>query len=301
MIRASQREQIRIRRLQIAGNIGLGTLCIILASVLVWVYVFDGPNAPDVTASPTIANSEVPPTLPSTPTPESSSAAMSLTQRTVINGQNVRLDLPTSGTVEGLALWFPGQGSNVDDRMDESWLNSIRAQGWAIASSDYHGNAWGNASAVQDAKDLIAWAQVQSGRPAGLFVSASMGSTTSLNALREGVAPFCWYGTHPVVDLGTVNALPNSAVQIASAYSYRSTEAGNPVVHLATLPFNTKYRIIASAGDTLVPPTLNGDTLELYLASRGYDVSSMTVSGDHGDASHFNDEDLATFAKGCLA
>lgn len=218
-----------------------------------------------------------------------------------LNGQTVRIDLPTAGTPAGTAVWFHGQGGDVNGRMNTSWLNSIRAQGWAVASSDYHGNAWGNPASVQDARELVAWAQEKSRQPVRMFIAASMGAATSLNTLITGVSPTCWYGANPVVDLTSVGSVKNSAKQIAESYAGASAAAGNPALHLAGLPRTTKYRIVASPNDTMVPAVANANALEAYLATNGYQVSSMTASGEHGDPSHFVGADLAAFAAGCTA
>ena len=309
-IRDPQRERKLNQRIQWAGNVALVALVVLVAGVLVWVFALDSPRAPATSAAPTASSPVTPsPTAepqtasaaPVSPRPQAANADGAKTLGAVLNGQNVRLDLPTGGTAVGLAVWFPEQEGTADTRMNEAWLNAIRADGWAVASSDYHGNSWGNANAVQDTKDLIGWAQGQSGQPARMFVASSMGATTSLNTLIGGASPSCWYGAGPVVDLNTISAVPNSASEIAVAYPGASSAAGNPAGRLAALPPTTKYRIIASAGDTLVPPLLNGDTLEAYLATSGYNVTSRTATGQHGDPSHFSAEDLRIFARGCVA
>ena len=310
-IRDPQRERKLNQRAQLAGNVALAALVALVAGVLVWVFVLDSPRASTtsavatashpVTPTPTAEPQVAPTSAPVSPRPQAANADGARTSGAVLNGQNVRIDLPTGAAAVGVALWFPEQEGTADTRMNESWLNAIRADGWAVASSDYHGNSWGNASAVQDTRDLIAWAQEQSGQPVRMFVAASMGATTSLNTLIGGASPSCWYGAGPVVDLNTIGALQGSANEIAAAYSGASSAAGNPAGRLAALPPTTKYRIIASAGDTLVPALVNGDTLEAYLATSGYNVTSRTATGQHGDPSHFSDEDLRTFARGCVA
>ena len=284
-------------------------LAIVVVGVLVWVFVSDKPKEASVAApTPTAVATEGPAVAApidivavpiTTGLPANADGERTIMAK--LNGQTVRIDLPTGGTPVGTALYFHGQGGDANGRMNASWLNSIRARGWAVASSDYHRSAWGNAAAVQDTKDLMAWAQEKSGQPVRLFIAASMGSTTSLNTLIDGASPSCWYGVDPVVDLSTVGSVHNSAQQIAEAYAGVLLSSGNPAAHLAALPLTTRYRIVASPGDTMVPAASNANSLEAYLSTAGFTVSSMTVSGEHGDASHFNGRDLAAFAVGCTA
>jgi alpha-beta hydrolase superfamily lysophospholipase len=129
--------------------------------------------------------------------------------------------------------------------MNAPWLNAVRAKGWAVASSDYHLNAWGNARAVADVKALVAWTEKESGHGAKIFIAASMGSVNSLNAMLDGgVAPKCWYGVSPIVDLTTIGAVPNAATEIEAAYGSNLAAASNPATRMAGLPTNTKFRIL---------------------------------------------------------
>lgn len=212
-----------------------------------------------------------------------------------LDGQHVRVDLP-AGKVQGLAVWFHGQGGSADTRMNEAWLNALRVQGWAVASSDFHGNAWGNAAAVSDTKGLIAWASEQSGAPTKkMFVAGSMGGLNSLTYLASGGdAPKCWYGTMPVVDVTTVGNVPDAAEQISAAYG----GAAPKPVDLTKLPA-IRYRVAASPEDTWVPAAKNADALAASLKKSAREVSMLTVRGEHGDPSHFNERDLVDFAKGC--
>ena len=47
------------------------------------------------------------------------------TLRHVSGDQRMRLDLPTTGTVRGVALYFHGQWDDVDGRMDDPWLDAL--------------------------------------------------------------------------------------------------------------------------------------------------------------------------------
>jgi hypothetical protein len=216
-----------------------------------------------------------------------------------IDGQVMRVDL-APGKSKGLAVWFHGQGGTAQTRMNEAWLNALRVDGWAVASSDFHGNAWGNPEAVKDTDALVRWASEKSGHSAGLFIAGSMGGLASLNSMAAGVAsPNCWYGIQPVVDQSTVGNVPDSGNQILAAYGGTVPASSNPARNLGKLPA-VKYRIVSSPDDTWVPANKNAAVLTAGLKAVGSEVSTLTVKGEHGDPSHFNSADLLAFATTCV-
>lgn len=216
-----------------------------------------------------------------------------------VGGQAVRIDLPTGDPV-AVALWFHGQGGDVETRMNEDWLNSLRADGWAVASSDLHGNAWGNPASVADAAALAQWAEDQADVEVRLLVAGSMGGLTSLNALIDGkVSAACWYGTMPVADLDAIGQVPDAAVQVREAYEGASPDFSNPATGLADLPAVTRYHVVASPQDTWVPAREHADVLVAALQAVGAEVTRTDASGEHGDPSHFDPADLSAFADSC--
>lgn len=156
----------------------------------------------------------------------------------VLDGQRVRLDMATSQHTVGLAVWFHGQRGDVDSYMGSGWLDSIRSQGWAVASSDLHGASWGDPEAVQDARELVRWATEHAHADVGLLVAGSMGGLASLNALIDGaVSSPCWFGTEAVVDVTSVSAVPESTAEIQRVYGGPppELEPGHPARPAAAL------------------------------------------------------------------
>lgn len=233
--------------------------------------------------------------------PTVASADGARTVYATLDGERVRLDLPLDGREPaGLALWFHGQGGDENFRMNGPWLNALRREGWAVAAGNLHGSSWGSPPAVQDAARLLAWAEKETGKKATLFVAGSMGAAVSINAMTGGLpAPKCWYGTMPVVDLDAVKAVPESSAQIREAWGGSVPSAMNPVNRLSMLPISTTYRVLASPQDKWVPKVDNADVLVRDLKRTGAVVSALSVTGPHGDPSHFQDADLARFAAGC--
>ncbi|CAN5695611.1 hypothetical protein BH11ACT8_BH11ACT8_27730 [soil metagenome] len=215
--------------------------------------------------------------------------------------QNVRLSLPTNVVQpRGLVIWFHGQGGNVNDRINTPFLTSLLRNGYAIASSDFHLQSWGNAASTDDATRLIAWAEEQTGAPVTLWVSGSMGGAISLNALTHGVeVPPCWYGVKPALSLTMMDAVPTGNRFIKLAYGGEVPVDRNPVRNFDALPSDVRYRVVASPDDQWVPIGENGGALLSKLDQRGVEVSYLPATGPHEDPSHWDAEDLVTFADSC--
>ena len=52
-----------------------------------------------------------------------------------LDGQRVRVNLPPTTEPKGVAIFFHGQGSNYNHKMDGTWLDALRRDGWVVASS----------------------------------------------------------------------------------------------------------------------------------------------------------------------
>jgi hypothetical protein len=218
-----------------------------------------------------------------------------------VKGQDVRLSMPPTNDPQGIAIYFHGQNGGVDNRMDEPWLQALVRSGWIVASSDFHTASWGNEASTADTTNLIAWAEQQTGNePIRLYVSGSMGGTVSLNAMTHaGLAPPCWYGVKPAVDLTTMGNVPGANRIIREAFGGEVPHDRNPVNTIDRLPTTTRYRMVTSPGDTWVPEAENTGRLAAGLKDLGADVSVFTVHGTHDDPSHFDVEDLLAFASSC--
>jgi hypothetical protein len=219
----------------------------------------------------------------------------------VWDDQQVRLSMPPTDNPKGIAVFFHGQNGHVDNRMDDPWLQALVREGWIVAASDFHTDSWGNADSTQDTRELLKWAQEQSGGvPVRLFVSGSMGGSVSLNAMTHGVeAPPCWYGVKPAVALGEMDNVPGADRIIREAFNGPVPHDRNPVDNIASLPTETRYRFVASPEDTWVFRTENTDRIATGLEARGAEVSILDAHGTHDDASHWDAEDLVKFADSC--
>lgn len=224
------------------------------------------------------------------------------TVRSTLAGQSVRLSLP-GGDVEpkGLVVWFHGQGGNVNDRVDGPWLDALRRDGWAIASSQFHRQSWGNAASTRDTALLLDWAREQTGAEVRVWVAGSMGASIALNAMIHGVEPPpCWYGVKPAIALTEMDEVPGGPGYIKRAYGGAVPADRNPVANVDRLPARTRYRIVSSEEDEWVVWDENTRPLVTGLEARGVETSVLDVEGPHADPSHFSARDLVAFARSCL-
>lgn len=225
------------------------------------------------------------------------------TVRTELEGQDVRLDLP-GGDVDpkGLVVWFHGQGGDVDVRMDDPFLETLRRDGWAVASSDFHGPSWGNAASTRDVDLLEAWVEEQTGLTPDVFVAGSMGAATSLNALVNGVdPPTCWYGVRPALSVTDMDEVPGAERWIRKSFGRQVPPERDPIRSVGDLPTETRYRLVASRDDPQVDYAENAEPFVRSLSSAGAEVDAVLVYGGHQDEDHFNGRDVLAFANAsCL-
>ncbi|MDO9457312.1 S9 family peptidase [Nocardioides sp.] len=219
-----------------------------------------------------------------------------------LDGQQVRVTLPTGDAKpRGLAIYFHGQGGSVDDRIDGPWLGGLLRSGWAVASSTFHDESWGNEASTEDVKLLTEWAEDKAGVRTSLWVTGSMGGAVSLNAMLHGAEPPpCWYGVKPAIALTEMDRVAGARRFIAEAYGGPVPEDRNPVRHIDDLPDDTRYRVVASPDDELVELRDNAGALISQLTGRGLDITYHLVTGPHEDPSHFDPIDLVAFGDFCL-
>lgn len=222
--------------------------------------------------------------------------------RGTLDGQKVRANLPPTTKPKGVALYFHGQGSNYNHKMDSSWLDALRRDGWVVASSMFHRENWGNPVSTADTMALWDWAEEQGGGEVKLYIGASMGGTTSLNALlhADRTAP-CWYGVKPAVDMATMDNVPGANRYISQAYGGRPYPRDrNPIDSAYKLArTGTQFRFVASPRDPYVPFELNTQAMVDRLTEFGGDVSLRVVDGPHDDPSHYSAHDIVAFANAC--
>lgn len=221
---------------------------------------------------------------------------------TTLDGQEALLTLPAGdGTPKGLVLFFHGQGGTASNKIEEPWLESLSRDGFAIASGDLHITSWGNEASTTDVRNLIDWAEEQTGLTTSVWVSGSMGGAVSLNAMNFGIeSPTCWYGVKPAISLTQMDKVPGGPGYIKKAYAGAVPPERDPVKNLDSLSIATRYRVVASPQDHWVIYDQNAGPLINTLESNGAAVSLLEAEGLHMDPSHFNNFDVVDFANSCV-
>lgn len=235
----------------------------------------------------------------STPGPTSTTRSPATVDDTLA-GQRVRLDLP-GGTPIGVALFFHDRGADVDARMGEEWLSALVDEGWAVASSDLHGDAWGSSASSADASNLATWATRQVGLAPSLMIAEGMGALTSLNALIRSETPVaCWYGVQSIVDMRTIGDVAGAEDEIAAAYGGAPSSRDNPLQNLEPLSsLADTFRIIGAESDELISNQENSQALAEGLRARDADAQYTGLPVGHDDSALFDSADLVGFAQGC--
>jgi len=199
-------------------------------------------------------------------------------------GETYRVDVP-EGLRPGatLVLFCHGSGQPIA-ALDEPPLRALRdawmAEGYVVAASEAGGKAWGNDASLAAYADLAHYCRerYQTGR---LVVAAnSMGGVAGLLLIARGMVGevSAFVGVQPVVRPEAI-----SWPEVTAAYGGPVPPQNRPLSYSYSLPM----RVYASYEDTLVPRATHADALA---AATGCVVVDAT--GEHGDPSHFNPDDL---------
>ncbi len=228
----------------------------------------------------------------------------------VSNTQTYRCIMPKSYDSRigvPLCIYFHGTGENHDsflgDANEKTVVDELLNRGYAIVSSDFHGDNWGNQDALNDLQSLILDLSNRISITSIVAIGQSMGAVASLNAIHKLLYPIsAWVGIYPVCSLADQYAfVAGHTTQINTAYgipgsgTYAAQTAGfDPLLAEADKFSGVPMLFFASEGDTLVRKAQNTDALVSHLAS--YAQTQVVVhTGDHGDASAFQPTAVADF------
>lgn len=229
---------------------------------------------------------------------------------TTVDGQNVRILRPSGlsdGTAAPLCIYHHGYGENqislTSDPLKQSVIAAIISAGYRVASSNAHGNNWGNQDSMDDYKELydaLVSASVNISRV--VFLSQSMGGVSGLNCLADtatwGSVVKGWYGIYPVCDIASMESAYSASID--SAYPPSGDFTGYNPVDMAGTDFTGKrLRFTASSSDTVVSKTDNADAMSTLVAGEATEYAVVTHTGDHGDPSAFIPSDVVDFFSRC--
>jgi pimeloyl-ACP methyl ester carboxylesterase len=210
-------------------------------------------------------------------------------------GQREVLLLPRA-PARALVIFAPGYGGSQDQILKLSALFPLRdalaEAGYAIATSNAHGNSYGNPTSIDDLVQLVGDAQ---SRLPGVtrvdVVGFSMGGLDALMLASERRVP----------DLAAVVLLSPVCDQIAYLGSYFGgairaafghAKGSAPPVIAKSDPEKqdpqsfrgSRYWFWMSPDDTTVPPAQTASMVSI-LKSAGADVRYSPLDGNHGDLS----------------
>lgn len=204
----------------------------------------------------------------------------------------------------GMNETMSGPRTNVEKT---ALTTAILAAGYLIASSNSHGNHWGNAASLADYLELYRFVTGTFRVSRTVLLSQSMGGQSGLLTAANRPFPIQgWAGIYPVCSLATMYALGggwddsiNAAYGISGDYAAK-TAGHDPLLRAASDYAGLRLRFYASPEDTVVVKTAHSDALSAHVASVTEEEEVVACEGNHGDASHFQSADLIAYLGRCV-
>lgn len=209
-----------------------------------------------------------------------------------------------------LVIYFHGSGANqlnpFVDNNSKYVIDKLLSEGFIVATSQAHSNAWGNQASQDDYLNLYNYLNSSYNIIDVAYVGHSMGGLASLSMLSKNTIPKAkiWYGIMPVTNLLEAygNPMFTSAIETAYGFSgsanYAAATAGyDPQLLTTSTYLNKKYTMTASPGDVSVVKTTNSDLFNAKLLAGTIQSSVVTASGVHGDLSHFIPKHIYAFIR----
>lgn len=211
--------------------------------------------------------------------------------------QPYTVEVPTN--YDKLLIYFHGSGETIEsikaDTQKRPIFDRLKSEGYIVAYSNAHGNAWGNQASVDDYKQLSDYLHNKYKITDTVFLSQSMGGLAGLQTVANGNVPVsCWAGIYPAINIEALDAL-GIHPSITTAFPDKSQIKKHSPIHRTN--YDIPMRIYASTGDTIVPTASNTESF----VTANPQVEWVKTVGDHGDQSNFQARDLANFYKNCLA
>lgn len=178
---------------------------------------------------------------------------------------------------------------------------ALATAGYTVATSNAHGNNWGNQAAIDDYAALIA--HVRSGHTVNrvLHLSQSMGGLAALTGISTGeLEADGWAGIYPACNLAACYSSFAAAIDTAYGISgdYAAKTAGHDPLLRAAGSYTVPMRFYASPDDVTIPKTTNSDAMSAHCTSAP-ERTVVVCSGVHGDPSHIQPTDLLAFFARC--
>lgn len=203
------------------------------------------------------------------------------------------LFVPTKKT-QKVVVYTHGSGERVEnifrDPKKEPVFNTLLNAGYAVATTDAHGDNWGSAASERDQLALVR-ALRERGLGDVYVLALSMGGLNGL-ALLDDVPVKAWAGIFPACDLRSVYDLGLYPGQIRAAYDRTGPRLGDAIARRSPVEFDPPdglpMRFWASPDDRVIPKRENTDRCAALARERGARVEVTTTTGDHGDPSNYD-------------
>lgn len=214
-------------------------------------------------------------------------------ERFTVREQAAVLIAPTEKT-QKVVVYTHGSGERVEnifrDPKKEPVFNTLLRAGFAIATTDAHGDNWGNSASERDQLALVR--ELRTRGFGDIYVLAlSMGGFNGLGLLDD-VPVQAWAGIFPACDLRSVYELGLYPGQIRAAYERTGRRLGDAIARRSPVDFDPPdglpMRFWASPGDRVIPKAENTDRCAALARERGAQVEVTTTTGDHGDPSNYD-------------
>lgn len=234
--------------------------------------------------------------------PSAQPAAPEVVELTV-GGQPAVAVVPDVEELSGLVLYVHGAGEDADSLQggdDQARVTArLVSDGYVVAASDAHLDAFGNTASQQDYVDLAAELSDRYGTTRTFLLAESMGGVAGLQLLAGDRIPglLGMAAISPLVDLDVIVGT-DYETPVREAWGGRlPTGTENPAELPAEAFAGTSLRFYLAAEDELVVSAQNADPLVARLQGVA-DVSVVACEGGHIDPSCFQPDDLADWFGG---
>lgn len=177
--------------------------------------------------------------------------------------------------------------------LDEKYW-TVGFNGGAIAEN------WGNAAAFAALQALIAKVKTFGPVRSIKILGQSMGGLVGLRALGDIAEVTHFYGIYPACNRQAVytSGVGDFAAKMATAdggvFSANSTTL-DPMLMTLSKFAGKKFRAAASESDSIINTDNNTDAFITRITGTAASATKLTATGDHGDASAFDADDIITF------
>jgi hypothetical protein len=190
-----------------------------------------------------------------------------------------------------LVVYAHGYGGRSDALLSRDAVGALAAglvaAGYAVASSDAAGDAWGDDASVDDYTELAATVSARVGATDVFLLAESMGGLAAARLVEErrieGLRAYA--GIYPLCDLGSV--YDDFQESVDAAYGSAVPQA---LTDLSPVRLGGGVPVLfwASPDDTTVDKERNADVCAAQVAADGGSAVVVETEGKHLDASNFD-------------